>query len=68
MSLAKEKAEELYKKFEFIYTQDYIHKHEIIECAKICVEQIKIAIDLDNILPENKDDFWDNVIWELSNL
>ena len=39
----KEKAKELYDKYEFVYIQNYTYytsKHEVIECAIIAVDEI----------------------------
>lgn len=35
----KEKAEKIYKNYEFVYIQNYISKHEVKECALIAVEE-----------------------------
>ena len=37
---SKEKAKELYKKYEFVYIQNYTSKHEVKECALIAVDEI----------------------------
>lgn len=34
----KEKAKELYDKYEFVYIQNYTSKHEVKQCALIAVE------------------------------
>ena len=36
----KEKANELYKKYEFVYIQNYTSKHEVIECIKILIDEL----------------------------
>lgn len=36
----KEKALELYKKYEFVYIQNYTSKHEVKQCVLILVEEI----------------------------
>lgn len=36
----KEKAKELYEKYEFIYIQNYTSKHEVKQCALIAVDEI----------------------------
>ena len=36
----KEKAKELYDKYEFVYIQNYTSKHEVIQCAIIAVDEI----------------------------
>jgi len=36
----KEKAEELYEKYKFVYIQHYTSKHEVKECALIAVDEI----------------------------
>jgi hypothetical protein len=41
----KEKAKELYDKYEFIYIQNYTSKHEVKQCALICVDEIWKAVD-----------------------
>jgi hypothetical protein len=36
----KEKARELYDKYEFVYIQNYTSKHEVKQCALIAVDEI----------------------------
>ena len=36
----KEKAKELYDKYEFVYIQNYTSKHEVKQCALIAVNEI----------------------------
>ena len=36
----KEKAKELYEKYEFVYIQNYTSKHEVKQCALIAVDEI----------------------------
>ena len=35
----KEKAKELYEKYEFVYIQNYTSKHEVKQCCLIAVEE-----------------------------
>lgn len=44
---AKEKAKELYNKYEFVYIQNYTSSHEVKQCALIAVNEI---IDFNNAL------------------
>ena len=36
----KEKAKELYEKYDFVYIQNYTSKHEVKQCALIAVDEI----------------------------
>jgi hypothetical protein len=36
----KEKAKELYEKYEFVYIQNYTSEHEVKQCALIAVDEI----------------------------
>ena len=58
---AKEKAMDLIDKFDNS-THNEINSRT---CALIAVDEIMIAIDWDNIPPENKDDWWDEVKQEI---
>jgi hypothetical protein len=40
----KEKAKELYDKYEFVYIQNYTSKHEVKECALIAVDEILLTL------------------------
>ena len=42
---AKQKAKELYDKYEFVYIQNYTSKHEVKQCALIAVENEQEALD-----------------------
>ena len=64
---AKEKAQELINKFDNAGVESCCYTSEIMQkkCALIAVDEIMIAIDWDNIPPENKDDWWDEVKQEI---
>jgi hypothetical protein len=36
----KEKAQELYNKYEFVYIQNYTSKHEVKQCVLIAIDEI----------------------------
>jgi hypothetical protein len=36
----KEKAKELYNRYEFVYIQNYTSKHEVKQCALLAVDEI----------------------------
>ncbi len=45
----KEKAQELYDKYEFVYIQNYTSKHEVKQCALIAVDEcINIHFNLES--------------------
>ena len=69
----KEKAREIYERME-VDVNDYSSNYptyspmQAKECALVCVDEIMKAIDWNDIEPENKDDFWDDVKTELEKL
>jgi hypothetical protein len=67
----KEKARELYDKYEFVYIQNYTSKHEVKQCALIAVDEIIEAIDFDWMEVQNLDRvhvYWQQVKQELEQL
>ena len=66
---SKEKAKELYKKYEFVYIQNYTSKHEVKECALIAVDEIISVVEwYDRRHISNQLIFWIEVKTELTNL
>lgn len=64
----KEKAEELYKNYEFVYIQNYTSKHEVKECALIAVNEIlKDREEIDGMRVIN-DPYWLEVKQEIEKL
>jgi hypothetical protein len=64
----KEKAKELYDKYEFVYIQNYTSKHEVIQCALIAVDEIinsRPAITASQIVYKN---YWQEVKQEIEKL
>lgn len=57
----KEKAKELYDKYEFVYIQHYTSKYEVKQCALIAVYEI-IESHTDN------NDYWQQVKEEITKL
>ena len=41
----KEKAKELYDKYEFVYIQNYTSKHEVKQCALLAVDEIILILE-----------------------
>ena len=65
---AKEKAKELYDRYEFVYIQNYTSKHEVKQCALIAVDEI-IKSHLDWATEQDECvEFWEKVKQELNNL
>jgi hypothetical protein len=67
----KEKAKEIYQKYEFIYIQNYTSKHEVKQCALIAVDEIakctlyrKQKFDNDRF----SEDYWQEVKQEIEKL
>jgi hypothetical protein len=60
----KEKAKQLYEKYEFVYIQNYTSKHEVKECVLIAVNEI---IESHETLGYTDEciEFWQNVISEV---
>ncbi len=42
------------------------HNHLVKECAKIAVYEIMEVIGWDEMNPEDRDDYWDDVIREIN--
>ncbi len=64
----KEKAQELYDKYEFVYIQNYTSKHEVKQCALIAVDEIlnsRPAITDSQIEYQN---YWQQVKTEIEKL
>jgi hypothetical protein len=59
----KEKAKELYDKYEFVYIQNYTSKHEVKQCALIAVEEILGSMGADRGYA-----FWTEVKQEIKQL
>lgn len=59
----KEKAKELYDKYEFVYIQNYTSKHEVKECALIVVNYM-----LDEARPDEGFVYWQEVRDEINKL
>lgn len=66
----KEKAQDLYNKFEFVYIQNYTSKHEVKQCALIAVDEI-IQDEMDNYFylgDANSIDYWQEVKEEINKI
>jgi len=59
----KEKAQELYDKYEFIYIQNYTSKHEVKQCVLIAIEEILGSMGADRGYA-----FWTEVKQEIEQL
>jgi hypothetical protein len=59
----KEKAIELYEKYEFVYIQNYTSKHEVKQCALIAVDLL-----LEEMFFEDEPKYWQEVKTEIENL
>jgi hypothetical protein len=69
----KEKAKEMYIKFDFVYVQNYTSKFEVKRCALIAVDEIiKECYNWngsDNVQWEtNRFDYWNEVKQEIEKL
>lgn len=66
----KEKALELYKKYEFVYIQNYTSKHEVKQCALIAVElRLEGYFAFSSIeYGEDSIEYWEQVKTELERL
>lgn len=70
----KEKAKELYSKYEFVYIQNYTSSHEVKECALIAVDEIINNLKDDDFYIEGETnineiiDYWEKVKQEIENL
>lgn len=70
----KEKAKELYDKYEFVYIQNYTSKHEVKQCALIAIENIIENIESINskMINENFKEailiYWESVKNEVERL
>jgi imidazole glycerol phosphate synthase subunit HisF len=54
----KEKAKELYKKYEFVYIQNYTSKHEVKQCVLIAVDEMIESMPTDyNVWKDNGANF-----------
>lgn len=65
----KEKAKELYSKYEFVYIQNYTSKHEVVQCCLIAVDEILKASPIELIGSSGKfrymEGYWEGVKQEL---
>jgi hypothetical protein len=73
----KEKAKELYSKYEFVYIQKYTSSHEVKQCALIAVDEIieeyeneicEVGYDYDWPMWENRKKYWQLVKNEIERL
>ena len=68
----KEKAKELYNKYEFVYIQNYTSKYEVKQCALIAVDEILNQYSDGGfnykILDEEESAYWENVKHEIERL
>lgn len=62
----KEKAKELYDRYEFVYIQNYTSKYEVKQCALIAVDEILQLYAIDDFVLDYK--FWNEVKQELNYL
>ncbi len=65
----KDKAKEMYIKFDFVYVQNYTSKFEVKRCALIAVDEILDALP-DTTSPYNlkQIDYWQQVKQEIDKL
>jgi hypothetical protein len=66
----KEKAKELYEKYEFVYIQNYTSKHEVKQCALIAVDEIldDDVYDMSEQLFDRRIEYWKEVKFEIMKL
>jgi hypothetical protein len=67
----KEKAKELYYKYEFVYIQNYTSKHEVKECCLLaCDEIIEELKEFDNMdgYSQSRVDYFEDVKNEIKRL
>lgn len=68
----KEKAKELYGKYEFVYIQNYTSKHEVKQCCLIAADEIIDTVNKYSIhsdCPEDAEsDYWEQVKAEIEKL
>jgi len=64
----KEKAKELYSKYEFVYIQNYTSSHEVKQCALIAVDEIINDQNGDDSTVGNKSWWWNEVKKEIEAL
>lgn len=65
----KEKAKDLYDKYEFVYIQNYTSKHEVKQCILIAIDEICEAINWHELEVPNKEwDYWNDVKLEVERL
>lgn len=65
----KEKAKELYNKYEFVYIQNYTSKHEVKECALIAMDEIISIVEWYDVRHiSNQLKFWNEVKNEIDKL
>jgi hypothetical protein len=73
----KEKAKQLYDKYEFVYIQNYTSKHEVKQCALMAVDEIieeyeneicEVGYDHDWPMWEIRKKYWQQVKEEIKNL
>ena len=68
----KEKAKELYNKYEFVYIQNYTSKYEVKQCALITVDEILNQYSDGGfnykILNEEESNYWESVKHEIERL
>ena len=61
----KEKAQELYSKYEFVYIQNYTSKHEVKQCALILIDEV-LSVLPDTLIDEQEEcRFWEQVRAEI---
>ena len=58
---AKEKAKDLYSKYEFVYIQNYTSKHEVKQCAIIAVDELINDCDASSPFEEERLKYWEKV-------
>jgi hypothetical protein len=68
----KEKAKELYNKYEFVYIQNYTSSHEVKQCCLLACDEVIDVINKYSIhsdCPEDADaEYWENVKIEVERL
>jgi hypothetical protein len=66
---AKEKAKQIFDKYDFIYVPNYLSMFEVKQCALILVDEIIDSIDWHEFETPNKElNYWLDVRKEINNL
>lgn len=64
----KEKAKELYEKYEFVYIQNYASKHEVKQCVLIAIDEILQSHQDWSTEQDEYADYWQQVKYEVERL